>query len=96
MDAEGNCAEVYMQPGEMVLYEGGRFRHGRPMRFDGESFANIFSHFSPGDWKGPRKSPVYDGKIDESGYLPEEARGEDEGGEEEEDEGRRASGREEL
>eukprot|EP00040_Diaphanoeca_grandis_P023058 m.124870 g.124870 ORF g.124870 m.124870 type:complete len:542 (+) comp29086_c0_seq6:334-1959(+) len=45
--------EVYLQPGEMVLYEGAWIRHGRPMRFKGDEFANIFTHFSPIDWKGP-------------------------------------------
>jgi hypothetical protein len=45
--------EVYLQPGEMVLYEGAWLRHGRPMRFKGESFSNIFTHFAPFDWHGP-------------------------------------------
>ena len=47
-------AEVYTQPGEIILYEGAWLRHGRPMRFKGDEFANVFSHFSPPDWKGPR------------------------------------------
>ena len=42
-----------MQPGELVLYEGAWLRHGRPMRFKGDSFANVFSHFAPPDWHGP-------------------------------------------
>jgi len=45
--------EVYLQPGEMVLYEGARVTHGRPMRFQGDMFGNIFSHFRPLGWKGP-------------------------------------------
>jgi len=45
--------EVYLQPGEMVLYEGGWIRHGRPMRFKGDEFANIFTHFAPLAWTGP-------------------------------------------
>lgn len=44
--------EVYLQPGEMLLYEGARIAHGRPMRFKGKSFSNIFSHFAPADWRG--------------------------------------------
>jgi len=71
IDAEGNCAEVFLQPAEFVLYEGGRFRHGRPMRLRGDSMSNVFSHFAPLDWHGPNKSPVYDGRIDEHGHLPE-------------------------
>jgi len=44
---DGTTLEVYLQPGEMVLYEGARLFHGRPMRFKGDSFANVFSHFAP-------------------------------------------------
>lgn len=45
--ADGRYAEVYLQPGEMVLYEGARLKHGRPMRLRGKEFANVFSHFAP-------------------------------------------------
>ena len=38
----GRVGEVYLQAGEMVLYEGAWLRHGRPMRFKGDEFANIF------------------------------------------------------
>jgi len=48
--------EVYMQPGEMVLYEGARIHHGRPMRLKGNEFGNVFSHFSPMDWQGPHRT----------------------------------------
>eukprot|EP00658_Telonema_sp_P-2_P033985 TRINITY_DN2484_c0_g1_i6.p1 TRINITY_DN2484_c0_g1~~TRINITY_DN2484_c0_g1_i6.p1 ORF type:complete len:247 (-),score=42.07 TRINITY_DN2484_c0_g1_i6:359-1099(-) len=44
---DGIIREVYLQPGEMVLYEGARLLHGRPMRFKGKYFGNIFSHFKP-------------------------------------------------
>lgn len=44
---DGLVREVYLQPGEMVLYEGARLLHGRPMRFKGDYFGNIFSHFKP-------------------------------------------------
>jgi len=56
-------AEVYLQPGELVLYEGAWLRHGRPMRFQGTEFANVFSHFAPPDWHGPRGDdlPLYYG-----------------------------------
>lgn len=46
--------EAYLQPGEMLLYEGARLEHGRPMRFRGEEFANVFSHFAPLEWTGPK------------------------------------------
>ena len=47
LDKFGNAALVYLQPGDMVLYEGAYFKHGRPMRFKGNMFANIFTHFAP-------------------------------------------------
>jgi len=50
----GDCHEVFLQPGELVLYEGGKLRHGRPMRFRGKEFANVFSHFAPQWWRGVR------------------------------------------
>ena len=55
---DGMVGEVYLQPGEMVLYEGAWLRHGRPMRFKGTEFANIFSHFAPLAWKGPKSDSV--------------------------------------
>mmetsp|Transcript_115916 Transcript_115916/g.322770 ORF Transcript_115916/g.322770 Transcript_115916/m.322770 type:complete len:432 (+) Transcript_115916:57-1352(+) len=54
--------EVYLQPGQMVLYEGARITHGRPMRFKGEMFANLFTHFAPHSWHGlnrARPNPYY-------------------------------------
>jgi hypothetical protein len=42
--------EVYLQPGYMLLYEGARYFHGRPRRFNGTRFANIFVHFKPTLW----------------------------------------------
>ncbi|HWN67854.1 MAG TPA: PqqD family peptide modification chaperone, partial [Haliangium sp.] len=36
-----------LQPGEMVLYEGGRLRHGRPEPLDGASYCNVFVHYRP-------------------------------------------------
>jgi prolyl 4-hydroxylase len=51
--SDGEYYEVYLQPYEMVLYEGARLFHGRPMRFNGTDFANIFSHFAPKGYKGP-------------------------------------------
>lgn len=53
---ECHRTEIYMQPGQMALYEGGKIMHGRPMRLRGEAFGNVFSHFSPIDWNGPDRS----------------------------------------
>lgn len=38
---------LVLKPGEMVLYEGGRLRHGRPEPLDGTSFCNVFVHYRP-------------------------------------------------
>lgn len=70
----GRVAEVYLQPGEMVLYEGAWLRHGRPMRFKGTEFANVFSHFAPLDWRGPSgqydpPSAKNDGTVSSPNYY---------------------------
>lgn len=52
----GELYEVYLQPGEMVLYEGARLFHGRPSRSNCTEFANIFSHFAPVGFKGPHEN----------------------------------------
>ncbi|KAJ8598368.1 hypothetical protein CTAYLR_002960 [Chrysophaeum taylorii] len=57
-------AEVYLQPMELVLYEGAWLRHGRPMRFKGTEFANVFSHFAPPDWPHLASSTSYYGVPD--------------------------------
>jgi len=54
--------EVYLQPGQMILYEGARITHGRPMRFRGREFGNIFTHFAPIGWYGldrNRENPFF-------------------------------------
>ena len=50
IEPDGSVIEVYMQPGQMLLYEGSRVPHGRTRRFEGDSFANIFAHYKPKDW----------------------------------------------
>lgn len=39
--------EVFLRPGEMLLYESARLLHSRTTPFQGERFANIFCHFVP-------------------------------------------------
>jgi len=41
---------VILKPGEVVFYESARLKHGRPIAFNGKSFANIFCHFVPTDY----------------------------------------------
>lgn len=44
---------VMLSPGDVIFYEGARLTHGRPMAFDGASFANVFCHFTPKDYVPP-------------------------------------------
>jgi hypothetical protein len=44
---DGTRYEVYLQPGEMVLYEGARIFHGRTRISQCNEMANFFSHFRP-------------------------------------------------
>jgi prolyl 4-hydroxylase len=39
--------EVFLKPGEILLYEGARLRHGRVKPLQGDSFCNVFVHFRP-------------------------------------------------
>jgi prolyl 4-hydroxylase len=44
---------VMIKPGEVIFYEGGRLLHGRPIMFEGRSFANMFCHFKPVSYVPP-------------------------------------------
>jgi len=37
--------KLFLKPGEMMFYEGGRLAHGRPDPLLGDSYANVFVHF---------------------------------------------------
>jgi prolyl 4-hydroxylase len=39
--------QIILKPGEMIFYESARLKHGRPIPFEGDVFANIFCHFKP-------------------------------------------------
>jgi prolyl 4-hydroxylase len=43
--------QVLLKPGEMFFYEGARLLHGRPIALDGKSYANIFCHFKPIEYR---------------------------------------------
>ena len=49
LDHDNNVHEVYLSPGEMILYESAKLLHGRPKPFIGRYFANIFLHYVPVD-----------------------------------------------
>jgi len=46
IDHKGNKVEVFLKPGEMVLYEGGTVPHGRQFPFNGEYFDNLFALYT--------------------------------------------------
>ena len=37
--------KLFLKPGQMLLYEGTKLRHGRPTAFQGKSYANVFVHY---------------------------------------------------
>ncbi len=38
---------VYLEPGEMLLYEGARLEHGRPLPLQGDFYDSVFVHYYP-------------------------------------------------
>lgn len=51
IDHKGKPHEVYLEPGEMVLYESATCEHGREEIFKGNYFRNFFVHYSLADYK---------------------------------------------
>lgn len=47
LDHQDNEHTVFMQPGDMLLYESAKLLHGRPEPFRGTSYDNIFIHYKP-------------------------------------------------
>lgn len=47
---DGTWEKVYLEPGEMVLYESAACQHGRTERFEGTYFRNMFLHYKLQDW----------------------------------------------
>jgi hypothetical protein len=42
--------EVFLEPGQMLLYEGATQLHGRPSPLRGRAYVNLFAHYRPVDW----------------------------------------------
>ena len=40
-------SNIFLQPGDMVLYESHSVLHGRPFPLKGRYYSNIFIHFEP-------------------------------------------------
>ena len=51
IDLDGHRQHVYLEPGEMILYESTKMIHGRPQPFRGRVYANAFFHFRPLKWQ---------------------------------------------
>jgi len=49
---DGIIKDIYMEPGDMVLYESRTVMHGRPTKNPCESYINIFLHWQPAESVG--------------------------------------------
>ena len=50
--------EEYFDTCDVLLYESGTVIHGRPIPFRGETFVNIFVHFTCNDWDERVANPM--------------------------------------
>jgi len=48
---DGTWEKVYLEPGQMVLYESTTCLHGRNDRFEGTYYRNFFVHYKLKDWQ---------------------------------------------
>ena len=48
-DFHGRTHEIFMRPGDMILYESSKCMHGRPRKFIGSWFCNVIGHYHPVD-----------------------------------------------
>ena len=49
-DLHGNTNEVFLETGDMLLYESSKCWHGRPKRYNGNWYSSLFTHYYPIDW----------------------------------------------
>ena len=47
LDHDGKEHSIVMQAGDLLLYESAKLVHGRPARFKGDYYDNIFIHYMP-------------------------------------------------
>ena len=50
-DHEGNWQKVYLEPGQMLLYESAVCSHGRNKPFEGLFYRNFYCHFTLADYE---------------------------------------------
>ncbi|CAM9160642.1 unnamed protein product [Choristocarpus tenellus] len=55
---DGVDQEIFIEPGDMILYESASVIHGRPTPFNGEFFANLFLHYAPTEGWNIRGSDI--------------------------------------
>jgi len=48
-DFNGKTHEVYLTPGDMIVYESSKLHHGRPRKFSGSWYSNVIGHYHPAD-----------------------------------------------
>lgn len=53
--------EVFLKPGEILLYEGSKLLHGRILPYKGTHFVNLFLHYRPVEYHIPR--------VDKYGFV---------------------------
>ena len=51
-DLRGNTNEIFLEKGDLLLYESSKCFHGRPKRYNGGWYSSLFTHFYPEDWDG--------------------------------------------
>ena len=49
IDHQGKKQKIFLNPGEMILYESASVPHGRQFPLEGEFYDNVFIHFVPTD-----------------------------------------------
>lgn len=55
-DFSGMTNEVFLESGDMLLYESSKCLHGRPRNFTGNWYSSLFIHYYPKDWDGEKKA----------------------------------------
>jgi hypothetical protein len=72
-DLHGNTHEVFLETGDVLLYESSKCFHGRPKRYNGKWYSSIFTHYYPADWNPKRNEMNVHYRIPPGWHLqPEE------------------------
>ena len=66
LDNLGTVHEIFLQPGEMLLYESAAVPHGRQYALNGDYFDNLMVHWTPKDQTQYKKYVDVDQQIDDA------------------------------